>query len=141
MVAIREFIKPPVFDNESVNRQAQQLNAILLSISSLVFVYLLIRIASGDRIFGITNLVLEILILVMIGLQYFLRRGYVQAASYALLSTGWIALAYLAWNADGIRDVAFIANIIIILMSSLLLGWRAASVFTTLTIAIGWYFA
>jgi PAS domain S-box-containing protein len=141
MVAIREFIKPPVFDNESVNRQAQQLNAILLSISSLVFVYLLIRIASGDRIFGITNLVLEILILVMIGLQYFLRRGYVQAASYTLLSTGWIALAYLAWNADGIRDVAFIANIIIILMSSLLLGWRAASVFTTLTIAIGWFFA
>ncbi|MCB8946341.1 MAG: GAF domain-containing protein [Ardenticatenaceae bacterium] len=141
MVAINEFIKPPVFKNEDLSRKARQLNAILLSVSAVLLVYVLYRLSTGSRLFNTFNLTLEIMIVVMMGLRFALHRGYVQASSYALSTISWLALAYLAWDADGVRDIAFLANVIVILICSLLLGWRAAAVFTALTIALGWAFA
>ena len=53
----------------------------------------------------------------------------------------WVAMTYQAWEADGIRDAAVIAYIVVIIFSSLLLGWRFASVMGGLSVAVIWYFA
>ena len=50
-------------------------------------------------------------------------------------------MTYQAWAADGIRDAAIIAYIVVIIFSSLLLGWRFASVVGGLSLAVIWYFA
>ena len=49
-------------------------------------------------------------------------------------------MTYLAWRADGVRDIALIAYLVVIILSSLLLGWRVASVMGGLSIVAIWYF-
>ena len=66
-----------------------------------------------------------------------MKKGYVQSASQILVGLAWVGLAYLAWEADGVRDSTFIAFIVIIIMSSLLLGTRTMFIFTAFSLLTG----
>ncbi len=70
-----------------------------------------------------------------------IRRGYVRGASIFLVGALWLVLTYQAWEADGLRDAVVIAYFVVIIFSSLLLGWRFASVVGGLSVAVIWYFA
>jgi PAS domain S-box-containing protein len=50
-------------------------------------------------------------------------------------------MTYLAWVADGLRDLALTSYIVIILLSSLLLRWRFAVLIGAMSISSVWYFA
>ena len=69
------------------------------------------------------------------------RRGYVITASLIFISATWLGLSYVAWIADGIRDIAFFGYIIPIMMAGLLLGWQGALGFTAVSILSGWALA
>ncbi|MCA9933224.1 MAG: GAF domain-containing protein [Ardenticatenaceae bacterium] len=138
MASFREILKPPTFADEDITRKAKQLNFFLLAATLLLLIFLIIRFTTFADLFRGPNLILGSLMLILIGLVFTLRRGYVQEASYALVTLSWIALTYLAWVADGIRDVTFVAQFIVLLMAGLFLGWRTAVFFGFLTIVAGW---
>ncbi len=50
-------------------------------------------------------------------------------------------MTYQAWVADGVRDVAAIAYLVIILLAGLLLGWRQGLIVGVISIAMLWFFA
>lgn len=142
MEMLKQGLTPPYYEDEEKNRIARFLHYLLLS-TFLIIVLLLITQAAAGLITWQSNVVrvLGLLGLALIGLEIANRRGYPKQASYLFVIVGWAALGHLAWTATGIHDTAFLANIIIIILAGLLLGWKASVVMAFLTIGMGWLLA
>jgi GAF domain-containing protein len=134
----RTLLSPPVFEDEGKTRTAWLLNAICLSFAVIILSLLLAQLAAGQGLFAGPSLILMFLIALFTGILFLNRRGYVAFGSFAVLTGSWIALAYLALIGEGIRDIAFVGEIVVIIAASLLLGWQASLVFAGLTILAGW---
>lgn len=131
----------PIFDNEEKNRLAQTLNSFGWSAIAIVFSLILIRMLTGGWLSRSSMFILPLIILIIFIVQIMIRRGYVRGAALFLVTSLWLAMTYQAWNSDGLRDVAAISYLVIILLAALLLGWREGLFFGMLSIALLWYFA
>ncbi|MBI5823864.1 MAG: PAS domain S-box protein [Chloroflexi bacterium] len=131
----------PIFDNEEKTRLAQTLNSFGWSAIAIVFSLILARILTGGWLSRSSMLTLPLVILIIVIVQVMLRRGYVREAGLFLVASTWLDMTYQAWNSDGLRDVAAIAYLVIILLAALLLGWREGLFFGLLGITMLWYFA
>ena len=138
MASFREIFKPPTFADEDKTRRASQLNSFLFAAILILLAFLAVSFTNFTNLLRGPNLILEGIVLLLIVLLYGLRRGYVQGASYVLVTLTWVALTYLAWVADGIRDVTYVAQFIVLVMAGLFLGWRATIFFGILTVLAGW---
>ena len=140
---LRKIIAPPVFpDDQDRTHSAAILNAVGWSIIIVLILILAIRSIQGrDVNLAEVNSILLAMTATIAMTLFISRRGYVKSASLILISVNWIGLSYVAWLADGIRDVAFFAYVIPILMAGLLLGWRGAAGFTIMSILSGWVLA
>jgi GAF domain-containing protein len=87
------------------------------------------------------NWVLAAILVIVAVVLYLCKRAHVRLASLLFVATVWGGLAYLAWAADGIRDVAFFAYLVPLLMAGLLLGWQGTAVITVISILSGWALA
>ena len=139
----RKLFAPPVFpDDEDKSRSAAILNTIGWSSLLLVLGILFARtIQANDVNLAEVNGILAGTVLVIAFLLYLSHRGYVSVASLIFVITLWSALSYIAWAADGIRDVAFFAYMVPILVAGLLIGWRGAALLTLASILAGWTLA
>lgn len=139
----RKSFAPPIFpDDEDKTRSATILNTIGWSMLLTLVCILLIRMIQGNDLnFSEINWILTAVVVVIVSVLYISHRGYVKAASFIFVVTLWSGLSYVAWAADGIRDIAFFAYTIPILIAGLLLGWRGAATVTLLSILSGWALA
>jgi signal transduction histidine kinase len=138
---LRRLFVAPVFENEEETRVAQILNGFVWSAIGILLAIIIFRIIVWAENGYVPILVLTAIVGILAGGQIMIRRGYVRGASMFLVGALWITLTYQAWEADGIRDAAIFAYVIVIIFSSLLLGWRFASVMSGLSIVVIWYFA
>jgi GAF domain-containing protein len=134
---------PPVFpDDEDKTRTAAILNTILLGVIALLGLVLAIQGSIGAKTFlSMTTAVLAIIVAVSIGLLFMLRRGHVKGAGFVLVTLGWFLLTLQAWTYSGLRDVAFVGYIIVILIAALLIGVRTSFGYALISVAMGWVFA
>lgn len=140
MATIKDWLTPPHFEDEKLNRTARFTHYLLLAsllIVLLIVISQLITNSNSRR----DSLILVGLMFLFLGAAVGLRRGHVKAASYIFVISGWSVLTVLAFIGSGIHGTAFIAYIIVILLAGLLLGWRTAIVFTILSILSGWTMA
>jgi GAF domain-containing protein len=139
----RRFFAPSVFPgNEDKTRSAAILSTIGWSTLLMVTTILLIRILqSNDVNFTVVNWVLTTIIVAIAIVLYLSQQGYVKVASFLFVATIWSGLSYVTWAADGIRDVAFFAYSVPILIAGLLVGWPGTAVVTILSILSGWALA
>lgn len=138
---LRRFLAPPIFADEEKTRVALVLNSFVWSAIAILLSIILFRMVAWAENGYVPILVLLTVVGVLAGGQILIRRGYVRGASIFLVSALWIVMTYQAWEADGIRDAAVIAYIVVIIFSSLLLGWRFASAVGGLSVAAIWVFA
>lgn len=139
---LQNLLSPPIFDDQEKTRSARILNSFAWSAIGILVILILLRLIIWKTSSGSTSLrILFAIILILGAVQFMIRRGYVRSASIFLIIATWIALTYQAWIADGIRDVATIGYLIIVLMASLLLGWREGSIVGILSVTILWGFA
>lgn len=132
---------PPIFENEEKTRIAQILNSFVWSAMGILFAIVIVRIILWTENGYVPLLILLAIILILAGGQVMIRRGYVRGASMFLVAALWVAMTYQAWVADGIRDAAAIAYLVIILLAGLLLGWREGLFVGVISIASLWLFA
>ena len=132
---------PPIFADEEKTRTAQILNAFIWSAIGILSVFIAARAAVWNENGYIPLLVLLGIVLFLGVGQIMLRRGYVNSASVFLVGALWAAMTYQAWEADGLRDAAVFAYMVIIIFSSLLLGWKAAAILSGMSLTVIWYFA
>lgn len=141
MASLKEIFRPPVFADEDQTRKANHLNAILLLTAVSTLTLAIIMVIGSNLVFRANTIILSSLALVMLGLLAVLRRGYVRLTSYVFLIASWLGLVYMAYNAEGVRDSAYVGLVVIILATGLLVSWRAAMFFTALSITVGWLLA
>jgi PAS domain S-box-containing protein len=137
----RRFLAPPIFDDEEKTRVSQfMINSSWVAIGTLLG-FILLRIAVWRDPNFTPTVILSVIIILLFGMQFFVKRGHVYVVSTIMTFIFWITMTYLAWSADGLRDLALIAYIVIILSSSLLLGWRFTLLIGAMSISSIWYFA
>lgn len=143
MDSFRKFFAAPNFpEDEDKTRAATLLNTIGWSILFFVAIVLLVRtILRNDVNLSEVNWILSAVIVAIASILYVSNRGHVRTASFLLVITIWGGLSYVAWVADGIRDVAFFAYSLPILIAGLLVGWRSAAVVTGFSVLSGWALA
>jgi diguanylate cyclase (GGDEF)-like protein len=79
--------------------------------------------------------------LVQIIIQLMIRTGHINVASFTILTFGWMTTTEICRNADGVYDQAIFGYVLVVLMSSYLLGWRIAALYTLASIAAMWWLA
>ncbi|MCP4535768.1 MAG: hypothetical protein GY832_01315 [Chloroflexi bacterium] len=130
---IRQLLAPPVFEDEEQTRVASPLNAILLtvlmatvglSIWQLVFYGLPVIYEEWFTILG--NMVIVVL---SVGLLFFLRRGYVRVTGVVLSSALWGAITLWIFSSDGIHNTIVASYFLVIAIAGLILGRRAVIIF------------
>lgn len=131
----------PLFGLEQRETTAKFLYAILVGIIVIDSLLIILRLGAGGTLFGTTSIVLFGLLLLQFILLFLLRRGYVQQAAIALVFSAWIGMSYQAWNADGVRDVAIIVYMLIILTAALLTSWQVSIILSVMSIAFIWILA
>ncbi|KAA3664340.1 MAG: response regulator, partial [Chloroflexi bacterium] len=138
---LKQLLAPPVYEDDETNGRARLLNAILLSIISLITFHYIVRLFTGAaHPTSDTALILAGFTVIMIGNYVLTRFRYLQFGIYTLVSLSWLMVSMLAWRSDGVLDAAFMGYVVVILVASLLSGWRLALVYIGLTIAAGWGF-
>ncbi len=138
---IRQVFRP-LFGVERRETTSRFLYAILISAMSVDLVLIIVRLLTGATPSNSTTLRVLVILFVLQGILLFVAmRGYVNQAALTLVILAWISFTYQAWSADGVRDVAIYAYILIIFITALLANWRLTVVISALSIAAIWVFA
>lgn len=138
---LRRLFSPPIFDNEKKTRTAKTLNYFGWSVIGVLLIIILIRVLLGEWLSVSSRFVLPMLVIIFLGGQVMIRYGYVKVTGVFWVASAWLAMTYQASQSDGLRDVAVISYLVILLLAGLLLGWREGLFIGTLSIAVLWYFA
>lgn len=131
---------PPIFADEEKTRAARFMISFSWIAICVVLLLILSRLVLLTDESDIPLIMFFAIIAVLLFVQYIVRLGYVNTASIFIVFSLWGMLTYLAWYADGIRDLAVTAYIIVIIFASLLLGWRFALLVGTMSVSALWYF-
>ncbi len=133
LTKIRDFIAAPVFEDKDETRVASLLNIILLAflVLAMLVAIALVLDKSGDSFMLTMAIVMTI---ASWGLLILIRHGYLMIVSTLLLSALWgIITTWISLFGYGIKNDPTIINYaLIIILSGLLMGRRAAVVFTAL---------
>lgn len=136
MRTFSRWFKAPHYADPDRQRRAGYINTIIWAL-----IFTLVALTAARSLQGFASLPNYILLGTVLALALFrflLGRGHLDLVGYGVVIIVWAALAYLAWSADGIRDVTFVALIVAALLAVLVVGWRAAVVVLGLTILAGW---
>ncbi len=138
---LQDLLGPPKLENPDKARLARLLTFIVWAAIAVLLILLGARAISRVSFFNPASLILEGLLVVALALIVLIHRGRVQLASTVLVLVGWSAMVLQAWIADGVRDTAVLGQLAIIIICSLLLGWRTAAGLAGLSILSEWAMA
>ena len=138
---IRQVFRP-LFGAERRETTTRFLYAILISALSIDVLVIVLRLIKGATFSNSSTIrVLVGLAIVQLILFAVVKRGYVITAAVLLVGLSWIAATYMAWNADGVRDVAIYIYLLLIFVAALLTNWRFSIALTILSIISIWILA
>jgi len=138
MTTSRRFFTPPVFEDEIKTRRGRLLYIIVWGLILLSIPYVLYHFIAVPE--NITRALIQAGFgeIVNIILLYLLKRGRVQTASILLVSMFWLFCTVSAFTLGGARNVAYLLGYPIVIMAAgVLLGGRAAVIFTLVALASG----
>ena len=138
---IRHLLAPPIFENEEKTRVSHFIIHFSWVAIGIVFLLLISRVVLWTDLTTTPTFILITVILLLLLVQYLVKLGYVYSANAFVVFGLWGLMTYLAWHADGLHDTAIIAYFVVIILCSLLLGWRSAMVVTMMSILAVWFFA
>jgi GAF domain-containing protein len=138
---IRQIVAAPVFEDEEKTRVARLLNvfvlALLVAAVAGVVVMAIYYGLPSDSVETFTLGSSGLFVLVTSGLLILVRRGHLRIASIILLSSLWLIMAYWIMVGAGISsDSSLTVFPLIIVLAGLLLGGRAAVVYTVLSVVL-----
>jgi PAS domain S-box-containing protein len=131
----------PIFGLEHPDMTSRLLNAILTSVLIVDAAVIILRLLRGAAIWSTTVLVLLGMLVLQFILLVMVRNGYVRLATLFLVLGGWAGATFLAWSADGVRDVSLYVYVVIILVAALLTNWQISVTLTILSIVSIWILA
>ncbi|WKZ37574.1 MAG: PAS domain S-box protein [Anaerolineales bacterium] len=137
----RRLFNAPIFSDEEKTHNSQIINAFGWVVITVLLILYIWRWVSGEWLSYSSRYVFPILILIVLVSLFMLHRGYVRGAGVFLVAFTWLGLTYQASQSTGLRDVATMSYLAIILLAGLLLGWREGLLTGMVSLAMIWYFA
>lgn len=138
----KRIFSPPIFpDDQEKTRSAYFINVLVWSNSPILLLFAIIRIATGAEAFGVENLTLFTIIVVLAIVWALMKTGRVRAAAYLHVTTIWLASSMIALTGSGVRGTGFTSYFVVMLIAGLLLGWKPAIGVTILSVIAGFGFA
>ena len=142
MNLLQQILSPPKFEgNSEKTHQAEFLHFMTLTLMGILLLLIVFNAFFDHYAVSAANIVLFIIFLSQILAQWAIRRGFTREASWLLLVIGWIGLTWIASRVEGVRDVAILGHIIVLIAAGFLLGWRAVTLFTSWSILAVWLLA
>jgi PAS domain S-box-containing protein len=138
---LRRFIPPPVFDEQEKARVSTFMSSLGWAAIGVVSLTILFHMRTVRGLDTAVVATLLAFIAVVLGMQYVVRRGFIHTAAVLVTLSMWAALTYIAFQADGLRDSSLIAYFIVVLVSSILLGWHYVLLFGLLSLGVVWSLA
>ena len=132
---IKNFLLPPVFkgDEEKTN-QARLIHYLLIIIIVTASIFPLISLIAGASIEPIVGILIAILLIATLVSSGLSRLGYVQAAAMILGVVWWLLFTFGLFNFGGLHDTAITGFFFLIILVSVVSGWRVLMGFSALTI-------
>ena len=138
----RKILSPPTLVGDvEITRRAEILHYASILLFTFALILAWFNLVIGSQIEKDANWILGLIAALQILIQWMIRSGRVNEASYVLLTLGWAAMSELARSVDGVRDSAILGYVLILLGSGYLLGWRIATAYTLASIAAIWWLA
>lgn len=124
---LNSLFSPPIFEgDDNKTRIARNLNGLILSNIPVLILFYVVRAVLGSELFSGGNLILAILIIVISIAWVLMKSGHIQLAASIHIAAIWLASTLLALSGSGVRGSGFTSYFVVMLVASLLLGWRAA---------------
>ena len=140
---IKDMLSPPVFEDEEKTRIARILVVILVAIiavvGALIFTWLVME--KSDELGPYAFLADGMIMAVSIGLLFLIRRGYIKSAGLIFVIFLWINISFQAFTSDGVRGSAAIVYMTILVLASLVVGWKTSIVLAVLSTISIWVLA
>ncbi len=132
---IRKLLLPPVFegDEEKTNR-ASLIYSLLIIIIVTTIMFPMLSLVAGAPIEFVVGILVTILVVTAISLIIFVRLGYVQPAAIILGIVWWALFTFGIFNFGGLHDTAITGFFFLIILASIVGGWRALLGFSVLAI-------
>jgi PAS domain S-box-containing protein len=130
LIQIRQFVAALVFEDDAdQTRTATLLNWILLTIlvATVVGTVALISLEPGETASNLTFS--AVLVVIVLGLRFLMRRGRTRITSIVLSSALWTGLTVLICIDGSVRDPTLSGYFMVIAIAALLLGRRASLIF------------
>ncbi len=120
---LKRIWSPPVFPDEDTTASARMLYAIagtVMLVGAPVFVVVLLFAGVDSRWwpFVLATVVVSIVLVIAV------RRGWVGPASWLATGAAWALLTGAAWEAGGVAAPLIAAELIVVVLAGMLLGWR-----------------
>jgi PAS domain S-box-containing protein len=135
---LKRIFSAPLFEEEEKTHRAYLLNVLLWASILLPIPYCLYITIYIPQ--SIPRALLHVMVAEIINftLLYLLHRGYVQVVAHGQVISFWLFFGIIAFNADGIHSPAYLLGYpLVIVIAGILLGVRASSVITILSLAVG----
>ncbi len=125
---IKRLLGPAVFADEEKTRTAVILGVILWSVAAVVSILIFAWLITGKshELGPYAFAANTFIIVVALGLLFLIRKGYVYSAGFVFVAFLWSNITFQAFTSDGVRGSAAIIYITIMVLASLLLGWRVS---------------
>lgn len=138
MKRFREFLKPPVFEDEQKSHQAYLLNIITLGLLVIPIPYVIYALVASPETASRALIQAGIGEAINIVLFILLRSGYVRAGSILQVGTFWIFFTISAITGIGVQGESYLLGYpLVIVIAGILIGNRAAMVVTALSVTAG----
>jgi len=123
---IKRLLRSPAFDDEEKARVAKILGVILWSVVAVVSILIITWLITGKshELGPYAIPANTFIIAVALGMLFLIRGGYVDSAGFVFVAFIWSNITFQAFTSDGVRGSAAIIYITIMVLASLLLGWR-----------------
>lgn len=131
------FFAWPRFTDAESGRKAELINILLWSLSGVAFLYMFFFLVVFPTPKPLSIALVFVTFFFVLGLQFPLRRGYVDQTALGLVWGLWVVVALANFAGGGMRSPAFYSFIIVVLIAGLLLDSRKTAVLTGLTLLVG----
>jgi len=106
----------------------------------LILIFVL-HVISGEPLINNSQVFILTMILLMLGAQFSIQKGYVKTTTAVILLTAWIGITYSAIGGDGLFDSALYGYLGVLLAAGFLLDRRLSLLFGLLSIVSFWTIA
>ena len=140
---LKSIFFPPRFEDEEKTRIARILTIITWAIIVVVIGLMLTWLIRGssEHLGAYAYLANGFIIVMALGILILIRRSYVQAASLVFLCMLWGNITFQALTSDGVRGSVSLVYMLILILSSLLIGWKASIIFSGISVLSIWILA